>query len=99
MATSKGSENENWIRWFRHHGEPHGGEPAKARLFIGRVRSNSRQSRAVARSLRNILRFPGKTRRTSGRVIYDASSSRRSGASGAGSQRLSKSSQAQRTLG
>src|ERR1700731_2866672 len=49
------NSNENWIYRLRYHGQPHGGEPAETRPFIGRVQSNARQGTAAARSLRNIF--------------------------------------------
>src|SRR6059036_1360482 len=75
------SENENWIHRFRHHGKSHGGEPAEAGPFTGFVQSYSRQSRALARPVRNVFRFAGETRRTSGRTVHNAGSSRRRRAS------------------
>src|SRR2546427_5634793 len=65
------SENENWIHRFRHHGKSHGGEPAEAGPFTGFVQSHSRQSRALARPVRNVFRFAGETRRTSGRAVHN----------------------------
>src|SRR5882724_539842 len=65
------SENENWIHRFRHHGKSHGGEPAEAGPFTGIVQSYSRQSRALARPVRNVFRFAGETRRTSGRAVHN----------------------------
>ena len=72
---------------------------AEAGLFIGRVQSHSRQSRAVTGSLRNIFRFPGKTRRTSGRAVHNAGSPGRGRTSSPGRERISGSSQAKRALG
>src|SRR5947209_8462152 len=65
------SENENWIYRFRHNGKSHGGEPAEAGPFTGFIQSHSRQSRAVARPVRNVFRFAGETRRTSGRAVHN----------------------------
>src|SRR4051794_18755250 len=93
------SENENWIHRFRHHGKSHGGEPAEAGPFTSFVQSYSRQRRALARSLRNIFRFAGKTRRTSGCLVHDARSSRRGRTSGSRRERIPGSSQAKHALG
>src|SRR5947199_2478548 len=93
------SENENWIHRFRHNGVSHGGEPAEAGPFTGFVQSHSRQSRAVARSLRNVFRFAGKTRRTSGRAVHNVGPSGRGRASSSGRERISGSSQAKHALG
>src|SRR6266550_2145141 len=65
------SENENWIHRFRHNGVSHGGEPAEAGPFTGFVQSHSRQSRALARPVRNVFRFAGETRRTGGRGVHN----------------------------